>query len=296
MNNSLYTHTTLILALALAFLPFHPLKAQKLSKENQIIVAFYGRPGTASLGVLGQHDIEQLSDLIKKQVKAYEEVTQDAKVIPAFDIIYGLAAAEPGRDGSYIINLPEHKLMPYIEKANHEDFLLFIDLQLGNRTPLESVEPVLKYLSHKNVHLAIDPEFEVKGLDVAPGKKIGSITGEDVNAVQDAMQQYLKANNIKEDKFLMVHNFTHNMVKGKSSVKPYEQIHLIMNLDGHGSPELKINIYNGLYTSEVAEQVDGGFKLFFKEDHPMMSPRSVLGMEEIKGHKIKHMPRFINYQ
>ncbi len=57
----------------------------------------------------------------------------------------------------------------------------FFDLQI---VVDEEVKTVLKYLQYDNVHLAIDPEFEVQGLDVRPGKVIGHITGEEVNQVQ----------------------------------------------------------------------------------------------------------------
>lgn len=91
--------------------------------------------------------------------------------------------------------------------------------------------------------------------------------------------------------------FTKNMVKDKKAVKPYDQIDLIMNLDGHGSPELKVNVYNDLYTSNVSSKIAGGFKLFFLEDKPsMMTPKQVLGMESVGNTKILEPPKYINYQ
>ena len=70
-----------------------------------------------------------------------------------------------------------------------------------------------------------------------------------------------------------------------------------MNLDGHGSPNLKINTYNGLYTADVSNKVAGGFKLFFSEDKPsMMTPREVMGMDKVGKIKINKAPKFINYQ
>ena len=55
-----------------------------------------------------------------------------------------------------------------------------------------------------------------------------------------------------------------------------------MNLDGHGSPQLKVKTYNSLFTSKVQDGVAGGFKLFFQEDKPeMMTPRQVLALEPV---------------
>ena len=271
--------------------------AQQQDEKEELIVAYYGRPGVSSLGVLGQYPIEELIPIIKAKALEYENVTENTTVIPAFDIIYGLAAGDPGRDKSYILPLSSTKLMPYINVAQDSDFAVFIDLQLGKMSPLEAVKPVLKYLKYKNVHIAIDPEFEVLGLDVAPGKVVGHITGDDINAVQSAMIDYMNENEIKEGKMLIVHMFRGSMVQGKDVIKNYDNIRLIMNLDGHGSPSLKINIYNGLYKESATAKASGGFKLFFNEDKPiMMTPKQVLGIESVDGAKIKTPPKYINYQ
>ena len=164
-------------------------------------------------------------------------------------------------------------------------------------TPLQAVQPVLKYLQYENVHLAIDPEFEVHGLDLRPGKIIGHVTGHQINQVQAAMTDYLDKNGIKEKKILLVHMFRHTMVTNKDDLKTYDQIDLVFNLDGHGSPRLKVDIYNNIYKKRIANEVAGGFKLFFNEDKPrLMTPKQVLGLESVSGVKMKEMPKFINYQ
>lgn len=163
--------------------------------------------------------------------------------------------------------------------------------------PHESVQPVLKYLKHNNVHLAIDPEFEVYGLDVRPGKVIGHITGEDINRVQASMTEYMHKHGIKEKKILVVHMFRHTMVQNKNSIKKYDNIDLVFNLDGHGSPKLKVDIYNGIYTKETSDKLAGGFKLFFGEDKPrLMTPKEVMGLEAVNSTRVKEAPKFINYQ
>jgi len=270
---------------------------QQLPVEDELIVAYYGRPGTSSLGVLGQYPIEELMKKIKATADEYAQITGNKNVVPAFDLIYGLASSEPGRKKDYILPLSSKKLMTYIDAATKNGFAVFIDLQLGKMTPAEAVKPVLKYLKYDNVHLAIDPEFEVKDLNVRPGKVIGHISGEQVNEVQAVMTEYMKANNITDNKILVIHMFTHKMVGDKKSIKRYDQINLIMNLDGHGSPNLKINTYNGLYTTDASNKVAGGFKLFFNEDKPsMMTPGQVMGMDKVGKIKINKAPKFINYQ
>jgi len=273
------------------------LAEQQLASDNELIVAYYGRPGTASLGVLGQYPIEELMQQIKAKADEYAKITGNNNVVPAFDLIYGLASSQPGRKKDYILPLSHKKLMEYINAANSNNFAVFIDLQLGKMTPAEAVKPVLQYLKYDNVHLAIDPEFEVNDLTVPPGKVIGHISGEDVNQVQSAMTDYMKENGITENKILVVHMFTHKMVGNKKSINNYDKIDLIMNLDGHGSPNLKTNTYNGLYTADVSAKVAGGFKLFFREDKPsMMTPAQVMGMDPVGKIKINEAPKYINYQ
>ena len=270
---------------------------QQLPSEDELIVAYYGRPGTASLGVLGQYSIEELMQQIKAKADEYAKITGNNNVVPAFDLIYGLASSQPGRKQDYILPLSDKKLMEYINAAKSNGFAVFIDLQLGKMTPVEAVKPVLQYLKYDNVHLAIDPEFEVNDLTVRPGKVIGHISGEQLNQVQSAMADYMKENGITENKILVVHMFTHKMVGDKKSIKNYDKINLIMNLDGHGSPNLKTNTYNGLYTADVSAKVAGGFKLFFREDKPsMMTPGQVMGMDPVGNIKINEAPKYINYQ
>jgi hypothetical protein len=289
--------TNISIALVLSTLILIPSYAkEKLPAKDETIVAYYGRPGVSSLGVLGQHSIDALIPIVKAKADEYAKILNH-HVTPAFDIIYGLGAADPGRRKDYIIPLSSQKLMPYITAAKEHGFALFIDLQLGKMTPLQAVQPVLKYLKYPNVHIAIDPEFEVHDLEIPPGRVVGHISGEEINQVQEAMTQYMNKNNIQEKKILVVHMFRHSMVTDQEAVRGYKNIDLIMNLDGHGPAKLKIDIYNGLYTKNVAAKIAGGFKLFFKEDKPsIMTPREVLGLESISGVKIKSMPRYINYE
>ena len=264
---------------------------------DELMVGYYGRPDAKSLGVLGQHTIEELTPLIQAKADEYDKINGDQQVIPTYHLIYGLATGDPGRRKDYLLPLSEAKLMKYINAAEDNGFLVIIDTQLGAETPVEAITPVLKYLKYNSVHLAVDPEFEVNNLDIPPGRKIGHISGDDVNQVQSAMIDFMNENGISGKKILMVHSFTEGMVTDKDTIKLNDQIDLIMNLDGHGSPALKIKVYNSLYTARAASRVAGGFKLFFQEDKPsMMTPAQSLGQESVNGHKLAEVPRYINYQ
>jgi hypothetical protein len=270
---------------------------RKLPSQYNMIVAFYGRPGTKTMGILGEYPVDVIFEKVKKRAKMYEEALGNTQhVTPGLEVIYEMATTHPGKDGKYVLTLPEKRVMEYINKAQAEHAVIVLDVQLGKKTPAQAIKPLLKYLKYKDVHLAIDPEFSVDDLNVRPGKKIGSITGEQINEAQKLISDYLKENHIEEDKILLIHMFTQHMVTHKKAVQYHDRVHLIMNLDGHGSPALKIRIYNGLYTEARAAKVVGGFKVFLKHDKPRMTPKQVLGLEPVGKARVKEMPKFINYQ
>lgn len=270
---------------------------RELPSHYNMIVALYGRPHVKTLGTLGQQSLSQTIKIAKKKAKVYEKAWGRGKhVTPGFDLIYEMATSSPGKNGKYVVTLSEKVLKEYITAAQNNGIVVFIDVQLGKKSPAEAVKPLLKYLKYSNVHIAIDPEFSVDNLSVRPGKKIGSITGQQINEVQRMMKNYIKTSGIKDDKILLVHMFTEHMVTNKKSIKYTDRVHLAMHLDGHGSPALKIKTYNGLYTDTRAGLVAGGFKVFYKQDKPRMTPKQVLGLEKVSNRKVRDMPKIITYQ
>ncbi len=268
-----------------------------LPSNYNMIVALYGRPHVKTLGTLGQQSLDQTIQKAKAKAKLYEKALGNGKhVTPGFDLIYEMATSSPGKNGKYVITLNHDTLLEYIKAAQKNGIVVFVDVQLGKKSPAEAVKPLLKYLKYDNVQIAVDPEFSVDNLTVRPGKKIGSITGTQINKVQDLMRDYIKANGIKDDKILLVHMFTEHMVTDKKAIRYTDRVHLVMHLDGHGSPALKIKTYNGLYTDARASKVVGGFKVFYKQDKPMMTPKQVLGLEPVSNRKVKDMPKIITYQ
>jgi hypothetical protein len=272
-------------------------RLRELPFNYNMIVALYGRPHVKTLGTLGQQPLAETIEKAKAKAKRYEQALGEGQhVTPGFDLIYEMATSSPGRNGSYVITLNTKTLETYITEAQKNGIVVFVDVQLGKKSPAEAVKPILKYLKYDNVHIAVDPEFSVDNLKVRPGKKIGSITGPQINKVQEMIRNYLKANGIEQDKILLIHMFTEHMVTEKKAIRYTDRVHLVMHLDGHGSPALKIKIYNGLYTEARASKVVGGFKVFYKQDKPMMKPRQVLGLDPVGNKRVREMPKVITYQ
>ncbi len=271
---------------------------ENASIKNEVMVGFYGRPYTPSLGILGETPIDEMVKKLKEKGSYYsKELGTNFDVQLAFHLIYGLATRDAGRDNDYIINLPDRTVMKYIKRAQEEGFAVIIDLQLGVYSPKEALKPVLKYLKYENVHLALDPEFKIpKHRKYPPGKFIGHIFGDDVNEAQELISNYLKENGIEEKKKLIVHMFHKRMLRKKELVKNYDNIELIYNIDGHGQSGIKVQIYNNLYSKVESDIAISGFKIFYKNDKkPLMTPKQILGLENVGTRNIKIQPYYINY-
>ena len=292
--------TSMTLTAASHFHPFISHKSpihQQLTTRDEIIVAYYGRPGTSRLGILGKYPLPTLIKKVKAKAAQYAKVTYQRHITPALELVHSMATVHPGARKDYIIPLSEHQTLRYIHAAQREDMAVFLDHQLGKKTPLQAIKPMLKYLQYPRVHLAIDPEFAVYGRKVRPGKIIGSVTAEDINRVQAVMSQYMERHSITGPKILLLHMFRKSMLKHKEKLRYYPHIKLVLHLDGHGPSAVKIGIYNRIYTDKLATHFAGGFKLFFERDRPrVMTPRQVMGLSPAQGRKITHPPQFISYQ
>lgn len=135
-------------------------------KKQKLIIGYYGRPNTKSLGILGQSNIDELVAKMQKKKNYFEEeLDNKVDVQMAFHIIYGLATPDPGKRNTYMLRMSKNSLMEYINRAKKENFKVYIDLQMGTNTPVEALTPILKYLKYDNVHLAIDPEFKIQNIE-----------------------------------------------------------------------------------------------------------------------------------
>ncbi|WP_421716307.1 hypothetical protein [Arcobacter arenosus] len=266
-------------------------------EKEKILIGFYGRPNTKSLGILGQSSLDELVKKMHEKKLFYEKELGDKfEVQMAFHIIYGLATPDAGRRNDYMLRLSHKSLMSFINRANKENFKVIIDLQMGTNSPSEAVKIVLEYLKYDNVHLAIDPEFKIpKHRRYPPGRYVGHIFAHDLNEVQKLVNDYIEENNLNK-KDLIVHMFHPRMLRKKDEVEKFDNINLIYNIDGHGNPAVKIKIYNNLYTQEEQDIAKSGFKIFYETDTKIMSPKEILGFEESFGRKIWEKPYYINYQ
>ncbi len=272
--------------------------AHSIVYDDEVLIGFYGRPNTSSLGILGENNINNLVFKMKKKQKYYKkELEKDFNIKMAFHIIHSLATKDPGIRNDYLLNINEKIILKYIKRAKKENFEVILDVQLGVKTAYEAVKPLLKYLKYDNVHIEIDPEFKIPThRRYPPEKYLGHIFAKDLNKAQKRISNYLKKYKLKNKRKVIVHMFHPRMLRNKHKVEIFKNIQLVYNIDGHGRNKMKIRIYNEIYSKDISEKIISGFKIFYRNDQkPLMTPKQILGMSQIGKTKILIKPYYINY-
>lgn len=240
------------------------------------ILAFYGKPGAQSMGILGEYTKEELAALLEAYVRLYDGLNGQATVQPAFYIIYGTCWPE-GEIGFTSKTVIEQ----YIQFAQDRDWLVFLDHQIGRYSVEQALRSMLPFLHYPNVHLALDPEWRT----LRPMKEIGTMSAVEFNNAQRIMNEYLAENRLPGVRMLIVHQFHPRMLTEVDQVvATYDRVMPIHVADGIGSPALKRHSYAA--NAKYANLPLKGFKLFFESkvagaswDKPLMTPEEVLALE-----------------
>jgi hypothetical protein len=238
------------------------------------VVTFYGHPHDSNMGIAGEISMEELATAVRNEAANYAAADPGRPVIPAFELIATVAQRVPGADGTYILDTDHETLKTYVDYAETQGMLVFLDLQIGRGTVADEIEKVRDLLARPNVHLALDPEFAVAEGQI-PGEYIGSIPAENVIYAQQVLAEISAANGIPP-KILIVHQFREDMIQGKEQLAPVPGVQLVIDADGYGAPELKTAVYNFLVRDEPVEFA--GVKLFYRQDVPLMAPQEILAL------------------
>jgi len=238
------------------------------------IVTFYGHPHDPGMGVVGEYEIEQLSDKLREEAANYAAADPSRPVIPALELIATVAQRVPGSDGTYILDTDTETLTAYIDFASEQGMLVVLDLQVGRGTVAAEIEKVRDLLARPNVHLAIDPEFAVAEGEI-PGEYIGSVSAESIAYAQKVLAEISAEHGIPP-KMLIVHQFREDMIQGKTQLAPVPGVQLVIDADGYGGPELKTAVYNFLVRDEPVEFA--GVKLFYGQDVPLLTAQEILDL------------------
>ncbi len=253
------------------------------------IVAYYGNPLSKRMGALGEYQKDEMLRRLKEEAGRWEKADPAITVQPALHLIAVVAQGEPGKSGKYRMVMPDDVVNQVHGWAREAKALMFIDIQTGHediRTLLPRFEWILK---NPDVHLGIDPEFNLVKSGAKPGTRIGTYDAADINYVTGYLSNLVKTHNLPP-KVLTVHRFTRNGVTNARNISLRPEVQVVMHMDGWGAPPLKRDSYEDYIVSEPVQYA--GFKLFYHNDtkkgDPLMTPREVL--------KLNPKPLYIQYQ
>lgn len=253
------------------------------------IVAYYGNPLSKRMGALGEYPKDDMLQRLKREVKRWEAADPSHPVQPALHLISVVAQGEPGKAGLYRMVMPDKIINQVHDWAKEAHAIMFIDIQTGHdniRKLLPRFEWILK---NPDVHLAIDPEFNMSPSGKRPGAKIGTYDAADINYASSYLKDLVKKYNLPPKVFI-VHRFTRNMVTNARRIQLHPEVQMVMDMDGWGAPWLKRDSYKDYIVAEPVQYT--GFKLFYHNDtkkgDPLLTPQEVL--------KLTPRPIYIQYQ
>jgi len=238
------------------------------------VVAFYGNPTAAALGVLGIGKPSTMVAKLRRQAKSYARKTRP--ILPALELISSIAANAPGNDGRYVNHVPAKIINRYLRAARKAKAILVLDIQPGHADFMSETKRLRRWLEEPDVGLALDPEWHTPG--VVPGTQLGSITAADVNRVTRYVAQIVREGRLPQ-KLFIIHQFTHGMVRDKSQLQTPPELAVTMNVDGFGARANKLSKYKEF--TRKPNRPPGthvGFKLFYQEDTNLFTPKGVMAL------------------
>lgn len=254
------------------------------------IIAYYGNFYSTRMGVLGEYDEATMLSMLRREQDRWEAADPETPTVPAINYIAITAQEAPGREGLYMLRMPDSEIDKALAiAAKIPNGIVILDIQIGFST-LEKELPLLeKYLAMPNVHLGLDPEFHMIGED-PPGHVIGSFDAREINYAAQYLADLVQKHDLPP-KVLIVHRFTQRMVTNYQNIKPLPEVQIVIDMDGWGPPAKKINTYKAFVAPEPVQFT--GFKIFYKNDLKPPSERLLTPSDLLK---LTPQPMFIQYQ
>ncbi len=254
---------------------------------QHFLVALYGHPGTAGLGVLGEQDVDAAVQRARDTAAPYQALVQDATVVPAFEIIATVASEFATEEGDYSYEAPVELLQPWVDAAAAAGLYVVIDLQPGRTDFVTQAERYRSLLEQPHVGLALDPEWRLLPNQVHL-TQIGSVSIEEVNRVVTWLADLTREKRLPQ-KLLVLHQFRVDMIPGRESVDlSRDELSVMVHADGQGSQPAKQDTWRVL-RGVGPEGLAWGWKNFYDEDVPMLTPEETIA-------QVSPRPQLVTYQ
>ena len=252
---------------------------------DRMMVALYGHPQTASLGMLGEQSPSEAVERAAALAKEYAALT-DTVVVPAFELIATVAAGSKG-DGSYSNRTKAELLLPWIEAAEKAGTYVVLDLQPGRTDFLTQAKAYEELLRRPWVGLALDPEWRLEP-DQVHLEQIGSVGIDEVNEVGAWLAALVRTHDLPP-KVLTLHQFSLKMIRERERLDTsLDEIQWLLHADGQGGQGAKQGTWSALRRG-LPEGVWLGWKNFEDEDQPMLTVRQTM-------ERVDPQPQFVSYQ
>ncbi len=238
------------------------------------VVAYYGNPYDARMGVLGQGTPAAMLRALRTQAQAYQALDPSHPVVEALELVATVAQGSPGPHQLYRLRMPFSVIRSELALARSAHALLILDVQVGHSTVRREVNHLLPFLKLPDVELALDPEFDMPPGDV-PGQEFGTMRTRDINWAIRKLHDLVYRYHLPQ-KILIVHQFLASMVPNWKGITPMPGVAFVKDMDGFGGQALKIHNYHLFVTREPVQY--GGIKLFYTQDTPLLTPAQVLAL------------------
>jgi len=193
----------------------------------------------------------------------------------------------------------------YINYAQQNNLLLFLNVQLGTMTVANMVTQLMPYLRYPFVELELDTAFHFPP-DLTPSQIFthdngcdcmvptqGHMDAGEINWAIDQLAQLVLQYHIPS-KVLVFDQPVTGAITNVQKIKANPYVSIVQQMDGSGGNDVKTANYGQFVSNQLIQY--GGFKLFFtyKEstcctDTPLMTPQQVLS-------SLNPAPLFISYQ
>jgi len=250
------------------------------------MVALYGHPATAALGMLGEQSAVESVERVKAVAARYQDLTRTT-VVPAFELIATVASGSAQRDGTYSRMTSVSTLLPWVQAAERAGVYVVLDLQPGRADFLTQAKQYEPLLRRPWVGLALDPEWRL-GPKEKPLRQIGHVGVDEVNRVGSWLAELVREHDLPP-KVLTLHQFSLSMVRDRDRLDTsLDEVQWLVHADGQGGQGAKQGTWAAL-KRHLPEGVWLGWKNFEDEDTPMLTPEQTMA-------QVHPTPYFVSYQ